>query len=323
MPKAHDRAPRARLRVPSILLLALVAALAFAATAAAETKVGEATSPVNPSIEPEADIVGAKALYDSNTGAVVFSATTAAPVTSPTELTLDAALFTSAKACSIEALQGEPSFPAIFTEAPFERPFGEWFSIEEEEPTPSGPEGLSATSLSGTTFTVNLATAKAANRPYNCAIVATFNTGSGFEEIDSVAFPIAVPPPVELVVERTVTVPAPAQPAPTTPPPGVLTLGKLKPQQLKVGKWATIKVTLTNSGGSATPQGSLKLKAPQGATVKPGGQKLPALPPGESWTLSFRVKLSASAKKKSTLSLTGAAGGLGVNGSLILKAVGS
>jgi uncharacterized membrane protein len=102
----------------------------------------------------------------------------------------------------------------------------------------------------------------------------------------------------------------------------VLTLGKLKPQQLKVGKWATVKVTLTNSGGSATPQGALKLKAPQGATIKPEGQKLPALLPGESWTLSFRVKLSASAKKKSTLSLVGAAGSLSVSGSLVLKALG-
>jgi hypothetical protein len=323
MATSRDRAPLPRRRLPLTLFIAAVAALlAFAGSAAAETKVGEATSPVNPSIEPEADIVAAKALYDSSSGAVVFSATTAAPVTSP-ELALEAGLFTSVKPCSVEALQGESGVPAIVTLAPFDQPVGQWFSIDgEEEGGPGGSEGFSTTALDGTTLSVSLATAKAANRPYNCAVLATAEAGSGIEEIDSVAFPIAVPPPVE----RVVTVPAPAQPAPTattpTPPPGVLTLGKLKPQQLKVGKWATVKVTLTNGGGSATPQGALKLKAPQGATVKPGGLKLPALLPGESWTLSFQVKLSASAKKKSTLSLAGAAGSLHVNGSLVLKALG-
>ena len=48
----------------------------------------------------------------------------------------------------------------------------------------------------------------------------------------------------------------------------------------------------------------------------------PALLPGESWTLSFQVKLSASAKKTSTLSLVGTAGGASAKGALVVKSLG-
>ncbi len=82
-----------------------------------------------------------------------------------------------------------------------------------------------------------------------------------------------------------------------------------KPLKLKVGKWATVKVKVTNTGGATTAPGSLQLKATKGVIVKPAAsQKLPVLLPGGSWTVSYRVKLTAKAKKSSTLSLVGAAG---------------
>lgn len=62
------------------------------------------------------------------------------------------------------------------------------------------------------------------------------------------------------------------------------------------------------------------MKQAKGVLVKPEVQKLPGLAPGTSWTLSARVQLTARAKPKSTLSLTGTApGATTATGSLLVK----
>ncbi|HVV89753.1 MAG TPA: hypothetical protein VHB53_04605 [Solirubrobacterales bacterium] len=62
------------------------------------------------------------------------------------------------------------------------------------------------------------------------------------------------------------------------------------------------------------------MKQAKGVLVKPEVQKLPGLAPGTSWTLSARVQLTARAKPKSTLSLTGTApGATTATGSLVVK----
>jgi hypothetical protein len=322
MPVARDRAPlpRRRLLPLTVLIAAAVALLAFAGAAAAETKVGEASSPVNEQINPELDILNAKAEYDTSTGTVTFSVTTrTAPTTSNPELILNAALFTLSKPCSVSATQ-EPSFPVLSILAHYDDPIGEWFSLEDAGgPKTPEDEGPAATAISGGTITTSAATAKAAGRPYNCALVGTNENTR--EPLDAVAFPIAVAqPPTETVTTSTTSQPAPAStPAPA---PALLSLAKLKPLQLKVGKWATVKVNVTNTGGTATSPGSLQLKAAKGVIVKGGKQKLPVLLPGGSWTVSYKVKLTAKAKKTSTLSLVGAAGTVTAKSSLVLKLAG-
>ena len=124
-----------------------------------------------------------------------------------------------------------------------------------------------------------------------------------------ILFPLTTKP--EPAPAQTVTPPA-TQSTPAPARAGVLSIAKAKkPLKLKVGKWATVKVKVTNTGrhGERSP-GSLRLKATKGVIVKAGKQKLPALLPGGSWTVSYKVKLTAKAKKSSTLSLVGTAASL-------------
>jgi len=69
---------------PILLIFALLAALAFATTASAEVRVGEATAPVNGAIPAEVDFVAAGASYDSTSGAIRFVLTAAGPPIKPT-----------------------------------------------------------------------------------------------------------------------------------------------------------------------------------------------------------------------------------------------
>jgi hypothetical protein len=78
-------------------------------------------------------------------------------------------------------------------------------------------------------------------------------------------------------------------------------------------------VKVTNTGATATTQGSLRVKPTKGVIVKPETQRLPVIAPGASWTVSVRVELTAKAKQKSTLSLVGTASGVTAKGSLVVK----
>jgi hypothetical protein len=167
--------------------------------------------------------------------------------------------------------------------------------------------------VNGSTLTLSGSNPKALNAPLNCALV---EAGGEAGIPDVIIFPLTVKPPP----------PAPSNPAPQatpeakpSPPAAKLSIAKAKPSKLVPGKWRTVKVTVKNTGGAAAGPGSLRVKAPKGVVVKPVRQKLPALLPGGSWTVSVRVKATGRAKPKSTLTWTATAGGQTATGSVVLR----
>ncbi|MBS1885842.1 MAG: hypothetical protein JSU06_01515 [Actinobacteria bacterium] len=317
-----------RLLVPSILACALLAALALAATASAEIRVGEATAPVNPALKAEADIIGAKAEYESNTGAVTFKVTTAAlpsPGTEaePNELEMAAALASTSN-CSSAVIEGGGSvYPAFIFDYQYRQPgFVTWSILESSVSVPkfeNGTGGLAARTAGVTTTTFEGIAPKAANLPFSCALVEV-HIGNATQG-QPLIFPIAVPPPPAPPATPTQN----QAPPPVTAPqhaPAALSIPGTKPLKLKAGKWTTVRINVANPGGSATLPGSLRLKPSTGVLVKPARQKLPVLNAGGTWTVSAKVQLTPKAKPKSTVSLTAAAGPLTAKGSLVLKRLG-
>lgn len=307
----------------SILGCVLLAALVLATTAAAEVRVGEATRPVNPLIDPQADIIGAKAEYDSDTGTVTFNVTTAAlpsPGTEeePSELEMPVALG-SVLACDSTAVGGGNAYPAFsFTYQYAQANFVTWAIFESAAAEPKFDQGTAglATRTASVTTTTFIATAPlAVNRPFNCAIAGIQN--NHVMQGPLLIFPIAVPPaPTNTAPTQTQT----QTPASTSQAaPAALSIAGSKPLKLKTGKWATVRIKLTNPGGSATTPGSIRLTAPTGVLVKPEKQRLPVLPAGGAWTIPAKVQLTAQAKKKSTVAVTATAGHLTAKGALVLK----
>jgi hypothetical protein len=348
MPTDLDRAPhlRRRLLPLTVFIAAAVALLAFAGSAFAETKIGEGTSPEQPTLAGEADLLKATASFDVATGTASFEITTRAaqestPEAERPDIQYVGALITVHGACTREALEAEEKKAAEEENASSFFPVVEVLSLNRQLTAKETPEnvppaqayGVFATSiesvakpayvpgtkaLSGTTATIG-ATLPAAtgSGTFNCAEV----LADDFEaegEPDLLLFPLTTK--VEPArVQAATPPPAPAQPAPAA----ALSIAKAKkPLKLKVGKWATVKVKVTNTGGATTAPGSLQLKATKGVIVKGGKQKLPVLLPGGSWTVSYKVKLTAKAKNTTTLSLVGAAGTVSANSSLVLKLVG-
>lgn len=310
------------LLVPSILACTVLAVLALVPTAAAEVRVGEATTQVNPSLNPEADVVAAKVEYDSATGSQTFAVTTVAapsPGTEakPSELQMAAGLVTT-DTCSYLAFN-TPAFPMFAFEYRYsEEVPAVWHVIEGINAEPELSEsGVAAKSTVGTTTTLSATAPKAVNRPFNCA-VAYVNDPSWTRIPEMLIFPIAVPPPPP---PATPPAPTPSQaPAPAAPQPAAaLSIVKAKALMLKPGKWKAVRIKVANTGGAATVPGSLRLKAPRGVLVKPERQKLPVLSAGGSWTVTAKVQLTAKARKKSTVTVTAAAGSVTAKGSLVLK----
>ncbi len=336
-----------RLRRSLILLAALAATLLFAATAAAEVKIGEGTSPEQAALPGEADLLKGSLEYDSATGRATLGVTTrqaqeTTPLAERPEIQYIAALINVDFTCTREGFEAaskkaqeekkelKPTYPIYelysankpFSEPPPGQPqaqaYGAFIASEKEMESGPTPENFVAGTkvLSGTTATAAATFAKAANQPFNCAEVVAENFSGGGEP-DVIFFPLTTKP------EPPVQAPAPAPPAPPAPPvpaPGFFSFAKAKkPLKLEVGKWKTVKVKVTNTGATTTASGSLRLTARKGVLVKSGRQKLPVLPPGESWTVSFKVELTEKAKPKSTLSLIATAGAVTNNGSLVLK----
>ena len=343
MPTSADRARPARLLTPA-LILAL--ALVFAGTAAAETRTGESSSPTTfgSRVDPESQIVKATGSYDTSTGSVSFAMTTQAPPQARIEgdynaTSVEIELFTAPSGCTLTALNSAPIAPPVVS---IGAAYGEGSGIAlyvENESVTAGSESLllgqAEKVVDGTTTTFSITSGRIANQGFNCALVATSalpskieekekeeekekkeETGRQFGSLSLVIFALnALPTPPAPVVNNPPPPPAPAPPA--------LSIAKAKkPLKLKVNEWKTVKVSVTNPGGAATAPGSLQLKATKGVIVKGGKQKLPALLPGGSWTVSYRVKLTAKAKKTSTLSLVGTAGTVTSKSSLVLKLAG-
>lgn len=294
-----------RLRVPFTLVCAVALTLVFAASAGAETRTGETTSPVDESISGEADILAATANYDSGAGAVSFTLTTREATKDEGEYEVFAELGTPVEGTCVTEEQDELPVVEITATYSDSQPNASWLSFDGAGELEG--YGRARLSQSGSTSSLTASSPELANQPYICAVVATISLETSTEPeylMDEVAFPLHVVPPA----------PAPTPPSTTTPAPkpGLLSLGASKPLTLKAGKWGKVKVTLTNSGGTAIWPVNLKAKAPVGVVVKPGSgvQSLPALLPGQSWTVGFSVELTAKAKRKSTISFAGSAPGI-------------
>jgi hypothetical protein len=311
---------------PILLIFALLAALAFATTASAEVRVGEATAPVNGAIPAEVDFVAAGASYDSTSGAIRFVLTAAGPPIKPKEEeegpvpTYDTfvALTNSSEGClalPFEAilLGGVGGSMAAILSVP-NVPQAEFVAFSEGGET----VGVAKKTVSGLTTTLSIPASSVKEEEFNCAVVGVMENGGEGRELPDLAFPLTVvpPPPVPVPVAQ----PAPA-PVPQ-PAPAALSIAKAKPLKLKVGKPKAVKVKVTNTGATAMEQGSLRVKAPAGFLVRPERQKIPVLKPGASWTLSFSLQPKPNAKPKSTISLTGTAPGLSAKSSFVVKLLG-
>lgn len=339
-------------RVPSIILLALAVALVVAATAAAETKVGEGTSPVNLSIENgEADLLSGTASFDAATGAMSFSLTTrvAPGSTPPTETEVEngemgpsvqygAALIDPNFACTTADWEAENAkaqkaagegkefaLPAIYPAVvvytvnrlaaglPYE---AYWRAVSNEAEALSGvstkeTSGTATRSVSGATLTTSFTAPTAVNGPYTCVLVQAMSNGASEPETDSLLFPLVPKPAVS------VPTPVPVLPTPTA----AFSLAKIKPLKAKVGKWTKVKVKFTNTGTAAAGPTVVKLKAPKGVVLQPasGALKIPSLAAGQSWTLTFKAKLTEKAKKSSKIAVTASSGAVSSSSSFVLE----
>ena len=333
MSPSQSRAPlfRRRLLPLSVFIAAAIALLALAGSASAETKVGEYSAAANPAILPEANVIAASVEYDSTTGSALLSVSTAAAPQvkiggKPSQLLMIASLVTAPE-CSTAAIEGSPGggYPVFEIESPYASATEAFaFGLENEgefsEPK-EGTMGTASKTVEGTKTLISAQAANAVSKPYDCALIGVLNSESE-ETLEAVVFPIAVKvaPTPPVTPDAPVSAPQPAAQAQT--PPALSIAKARKPLKLKPGKWATAKVTVTNTGGSATVAGSLRLKTVKGVLVKPARQKLPILAPGASSTVIYKVKLTAKAKKRSTLPLVVAAGTLAAKASLVVKLVG-
>lgn len=296
------------LRVPALALLAAAALLLFAADAGAETAVGESTSisAQQGAPSPEMTLVRSAVSYDSTAGSLSLAIVTGGQPQpelggKPNEGVLFGQLYRTSAPCTVAGIEaarkGDPGatvFATVLVAGEFGKATAEGLNL-----TPPGPLPVQkAVSGSTTTFTTQADALK--DLGFNCAVVG--GTDAAQENGTSMVFAIA---------------PLPAPPAPAPVPPA-LSIAKRKPMTLKIGRWRTVKIKVTNTGGAAA-QGSLRIRAPKGVLVKPEKQKLPALAPGASWTISVRLELTKKAKGSSTLTLTASSGGITAKSSLVLK----
>lgn len=317
-----------RLLVPSILACALLGA--FAASASAEVRTGEGSSPADPSLAGEADLLHATASYDSRTGTVVFEATAReAPGPKPA-VGVRAGLATVKGPCDSSIVGSEErGYPSLFVSTAYDEtrsPAGwvtGWGAVESEAAPGPEDQGPATRSLEGTTTTIAATAPPAIGKPYNCALVMLASPTNPETSEEVLLFPISVPKPTEppqapepVVKTVTVTTPAPA-PAPTAP--GKLAIAKSKALSATSGKWVKASVKITNTGGTAVGPLAIKATSPAGITVGQAQIKVPALLPGQSWAVAFRLKPTAGAKATSTVGLTASGPGLDAKGSLTLK----
>ena len=316
--------PRLLLATTASILAAL---LVFASGAAAETFAGETTTTIpSESVETpesmEATLVKGSATYDTS-GSVSVVLTTAAPPQplrgkgEPNKVALQAFVaHTAAGGCNPLVLLGQ-SYPFVTFASNYYEPS---FAKGAVDLSSESAEELPATKVvSGDTTTLTISSAAVANLGINCAAM-DVSSASG---TSAMVFPLKLVPssPAPAAPSAPAPMPGPA-PAPT-PAPAKLEITKPKPVELPVGIWRTVKVTVTNPGGSTLSQGTLRVKPAKGVYLKPETQKLPLLTPGDSFTLSVRVELTQKAKKKTTLSLAASgAGAVTGTSSLIVKAAG-
>lgn len=315
--------------VPATLACALVLALAFAATAAAETKIGEANSIENSGLAGEADIIAASVSYDTVAGTVTVNATTREAPGNNKELVLFGGLLSTKNSASCIAMNPETggseedAYPTFSLTAPYSPEGGTeaaWlYAGRKEEGLNSENAGTGTRSVSGARTTIVATTDKAVEQAFNCALVGVIE---GNQPADYLLFPL---------LSQSTLRPSnatPSQPSQTTSAPApafapaALSIAGSKPLKAKTGKWTKVRIKVSNTGGTAVGPIALKAKAPAGVIVRPGSPKLPALLGGQTWTVLLHVKLTERAKARSTIFLTGSAAGLSAKGSVVVKSRG-
>lgn len=301
--------------VPILLLVAFAALLVFAGPAAAETLTGETTGPIGTGTEPEAEIASAKASYDKSAGAVDFTIVTKAEPQEEVEgassnLSVAAYLINRESGCSLASLGQSPGFPNFEIEGEFATREAEGTLGTTSTSSPVEIEPATMT-VSGTTTSLSATNPQLANLSLNCAVI--FPDGGGSEPV---VFPISGPP------APAATPTTPTAPAPT--PTAAFSLAKIKTLTAKEGKWTKVNVKVTNTGNAAVGPVAIKLKASKGVVLQPasGSLKLPALLAGQTWTITFKVKLTSTAKKSSKIALTTTSGTISAAGSFVLKRAG-
>jgi hypothetical protein len=315
-----------RLLVPTALTCALVMALAIAATAAAETRAGEAKFPENLAIPGKGDIVAASASYDVANGKVTAALTTREAPGEKPELSVAWVLGRpQAGVCNAGFSQGQlpllplmsissagvPAEPSPILETP-----PSWAGIGEDGKFDG--LGLATRSVEGTTMTlVAKSDEELVNKPFSCAtvivqtatvlppnpLVEEIKPAETLDEVSFLLNPLPEPP---------------AAPKPSGPAPGALSFAASKPVKLKTGKWTKVKVKLANPGGTTVWPVAIKAKAGKGIVLKRNSVKLPALLGGQTWQATFQVKGTAKAKSKSTIGLTATATGASAAGSVVV-----
>ena len=259
---------------PVLVAAALVATLVFAATASAETKIGEGTSPEKPTLAGEADLLKGSIEYDSATGAATVAITTrqaqeTTPLGERPEIQYIAALLNVSFPCSLEGFEAAtkkaeeekkqvgaiyPVYEIFSANKPFSQPppgqqqaqaYGAFIASQKEmESGPTAENFVTGTKvISGTTATAGATFAKAANQPFNCAEVIAENFAGGGEP-DAILFPLTTKPEPPAPPAPPAPQPAPeVKPAPG-PAPGLLSVVKAKPLRLAAGKWTTVKLNI-------------------------------------------------------------------------------
>jgi hypothetical protein len=305
---------RKRLRAPALLIAALAALLVFAATgsAAAETRTGESTTASTLGAPTgEALLVKSTASFETATGHAVLTLTTAAPPDPAGEAEIGGGFSTTECSSTPPSPLSPESEFVLLSSSPL-------FIFEGEL---SGSTVLAFTgsissfmflpvekSVSGATTTLSVTSGSFAEAGFKCAVI--FVEGETGASLMTV--PIKAPPPPP-------PAPAPAPAPAPLPAPAVLSVAKPKPLKVKAKTWKTVYMKVSNTGATATTQGSLRVKAAKGVMVKPQVQKLPVLTPGATFTLSVRVQLTETAKPTSKLPVTVTAPGVSATGSIVLK----
>jgi len=319
----------------------LATVLGSASSASAETRIGESTSALTVGHPiPEAKLVKSTASFDTD-GTLNLAVVTLEPPMEtvgsgepgvPNHTTLQADAFhAGAGGCTVEAVfppgaKGvtlPPPAAGVFSR--YSEPTALGILLQEEggAPTFLGDAGKV---VSGATTSFSISSPEIANLPLDCVVTGVSGPeteGGPLTALSAMVFPIAVPPPAPPAPPASsVPTPTPSSPpagssGPPAPPTApALSIARPKPLKLALDEWKTVKVKVINTGTGASRRGSLRVRAPKGVAVKPERQPLPALAPGTSRTVSFRVKLT---EKSKALALTASASGVTSTARLALK----
>lgn len=284
-------------RLALLCSVSLVAFLALATAAVAEIRSGSATDPEESSKPAGRDLLAVAASYDTVSGQLQATVTTAGPPTTP-DTFLAVSFFTAGAG-------GECTEPLAA--------LGSIYGQSEAAWAYQGATGSGTKAVTGNVTTLTAAAPNLAGQGFGCAIAELFETeGEKFgERVEYLIrpFPLLAPPP-------------PPPPPPVIPKLAKLGLAAPAPLTLKRNRWKQVKVGIANEGTATATNVKLKISKARGVEIKPksGRLKLKSIGAGETKTAKIMLKLGPQAKRTSTLSLSvSGSKGLKAKSKLVLK----